>query len=108
MKKTLYLFLAFWLVATPAFAVNTFEDEFRFQSNYAQKTDKTPNKMQIRIDYTGTISGSPIYVGYAARSVATDADRWRVYKYTDSAAGPTLKQTADCAWDDRGGACTFA
>lgn len=108
MKKLVFVVLVLTCLSGPVLAANNFEDQFRYQTNFAQKTDKAPNKLQIRMDYTGTISGSPIYVGYAARGTDAAADSWRVYKFTDSAAGPTLRQSADCAWDDRAGSCVYA
>lgn len=55
---------------------------------------------QTRMDYSGTLSGSPIYVGHAKKGTA-DSGAWRVCKYTDTVDGPTLIQCTDGAWTDR-------
>lgn len=98
-KKVLFIALIL-LSASNAWA--GYKDQFRDQNAFATKVDEMPSRNQVRMDYTGTTSGVPIYVGYAAPSVATSAATWRVCKYTDSSAGPTLKQCADDVnWDDR-------
>lgn len=101
--RRIFLIFAFVLWSVPAFA--GYKDQFRDQNAFATKVDEMPSRNQLRMDYTGTTSGVPIYVGFAAPGVATSATTWRICKYTDSAAGPTLKQCADdVSWDNRAAA----
>lgn len=101
MKKTVLILALFAVLTTPAHA--DYKDQFRNQNPFATKVDKMPSRNQVRMDYTGTTSGHPIYIGYAAPSIATTSALWRICKYTDSADGPTAKACADdITWDDRG------
>jgi len=104
--KKLIIFIALIGIAATAYAA--YEQDFRYQNAFTQKTDPVSNTMQVRMDYTGTTSGIPIYVGQASKGRLTSDENWRVYKFTDSADGPTLRQSADCAWDDRAGSCSYS
>lgn len=99
MKRTAVLVSMMMLLVAPAFATYT-SDINQYYGQSVQIRDVN-NNLQIRFDYTGTTSGIPIYVGYAIRGRAAADDSWRVYKFTDSAAGPTLRQVADGVWNDR-------
>lgn len=92
MKKYLLIFL-FLFLAVPAFAATFSDDDIKARDQH--------NKLQAVYDYTGTTSGIPIYVGYGARGLATSETGWRIYKYTDSASGPTARTSADGIWDNR-------
>lgn len=86
----------------PVAAMAGYKDQFRDQNAFATKVDEMPSRNQLRMDYTGTTSGHPIYIGHAAPGIATSASNWRVCKYTDTADGPTVKVCADDVnWDDR-------
>lgn len=92
MKKLISIFAVLVFLSTSAFALPP-ESDFI----YGQKHDK----LQTLFDYTGTTSGIPIYIGFASKGAATSASLWRIYKFTDSADGPTAKKHCDGIWDNR-------
>lgn len=100
MIKTSFLVLALILISGIAEA--SYKDQFRDQNAFATKVDEMPSRNQTRLDYSGTTSGYPIYIGHAAPSIADSSALWRICKATDTADGPTLIQCADdVAWTTR-------
>ena len=75
---------------------------------WASRTVQIPLNMQERYDYTGRSDGQPVYAGYGAKGLASDATGWLLYKFTYDVNGYiTLKQIAYDTWDDRADA-TYA
>jgi len=72
---------------------------------YAKRVMDIPHNLQMRLDYTGTPTGQPLYMGYGARSLASSDDGWIIYKFTyDGSDFVTLRQTAYDSWDNRASA----
>lgn len=95
MKKIGFLVLGLLMFTSMAYALPAFE------VSAGQDAAKVHDTLQAMYDYTGTTSGIPIYIGFGKQGLATSDTGWRVYKFTDSASGPTVKQCADGIWDNR-------
>jgi hypothetical protein len=61
--------------------------------------------VQMRLDYDVRTDGQPLYLGYAARGIATSQKGWMIYKYTFVDIGGTdfvsARQVANDTWDNR-------
>ena len=97
MNKIIFAVAILILSAQPVMA----ENKYVAIVNNSQSTVSRSTDDQTLLDYTGTTSGVPIYVGHAQHGVASSASDWRVCKTTDSAAGPTAIKCTDGIWDNR-------
>jgi len=72
---------------------------------YAKRVTKVPLNMRAKYDYGSRTDGQPVYVGYAARGLATSSTGWLLFKYTYNASGwVTDKDVAYDSWDNRASA----
>jgi pyridoxal biosynthesis lyase PdxS len=68
----------------------------------AKRVTEVGNDSQTLMDYVARTDTQPVYVGSAARGVASSADGWLVKKITyDGSDRPTVIQNAVGAWDSR-------
>ena len=69
---------------------------------FAKRVMDVPHNLQMRLDYSGTPTGQPLYMGYGARGLDAGATGWIIYKFTyDGSDNVTLRQTAYHDWTDR-------
>jgi hypothetical protein len=102
MRKFLLVPVIFALLATgPALAATYQQDAPAQNGAAATKVEVLPAELQMRMDYSGGPSGSPVYIGYAAAGRATSDSSWLVWKFTYSGSDPTVRQAAYGTWDDR-------
>lgn len=68
----------------------------------AKRVTEVGNDSQTYMDYVARTDDQPVYIGSAARGVATSAEGWLVKKITyDASSRPTVIQNGIGAWDNR-------
>jgi hypothetical protein len=76
---------------------NTYEKEL-----WATRITEVPSNMQLFSQ--NDTDGDPIYIGYAARGIASDQDGWLLQKFTyDGTKTISKRQIAYGNWDGRAG-----
>lgn len=97
MKKRFFILaLILSFAVSPAFA----QPYANTAANSTSTLSRASND-QTLMDYSGSTSGYPIYVGKALKGELTSSGNWRICKATDSANGPTVIQCTDGIWDNR-------
>ncbi len=69
---------------------------------YAQRVVDIPSNMRKRLNYGARTDGNPVYVGFAKRDLAEDADGWLLYylQYDESDRCISVDVAID-SWDNR-------
>ena len=71
----------------------------------ASRTTDIPNNMHKMLDYADRTDSNPVYIGFAPRTLAEDAEGWLLYKLTyDASDRVTEVKIAYDTWSNRIGA----
>ena len=69
---------------------------------FAKRVMDVPHNLQMRLDYTGTPTGQPLYPGYGAKGLGVGDEGWLIYKFTyDGNDMVTLRQSQYTNWTAR-------
>lgn len=75
----------------------------------AKRVTEVGNDTQTLMDYDVRSDDQPVYVGSAARGVATSSDGWLIKKFTyDGSNRPTVIQNGVGAYDNRATSVTYS
>lgn len=81
------------------------ENDEHDNSIKAKRVTTWPDNTQQLVDYGARTDGQPVYVGYAIRGLATNANGWMIQKFTYTTIGGSdyleTRTIAYSSWDLR-------